>query len=191
MLELRIEACLQFVRKQYSRPSDQIDIVIGLFGRQLLKDDKDKPFLGAPEFHLYKGSSDTACIAEQKDYCMAGMDCTLAGFFLDNARNPFMFVNEGIRLAFIVTSLMNKYADGCGGPIDCFSYRIGASEWEPMLDNELKQLEEDFPISEIESHITSFWCNHPKRTTNEEMLQAEIHKRSIKPSASRKSKRAK
>lgn len=188
MVELRVEACLQFVRKQYSRPSDQIDVIVGLFGRPLLKDSNDKPFLGIPEFHLYKGSSGTACIAEQSDYCMAGMDCTLAGFFLDNARNPFMFVNEGTRLAFVVTSLMKKYADGCGGPIDCFAYRIGSSEWEPMLDSELKQLEVDFPITAIEDHISAYWCNHSKRATNKEMLLAEAQRRSVKPSNAQKLK---
>src|ERR1035441_9385438 len=76
-LELRVEFCLQQIRKLYSRPTDQIDIVLGVFGRQRIRG-KWK----LAEFHLYKGSSEVACIAEQKDYCCAGMDCTLAVFLL-------------------------------------------------------------------------------------------------------------
>lgn len=167
-IELEIEQCLQFVRKQYARPSDQIDVVIGLFGAEGKKETR---------FHLYKGSSGPACIAEQKEYCVAGMDCTLAVFLLDNCRNPSGCVSEAVSLAFLSTSFMNKYAEGCGGPIDCFTYRIGDDNWRPVLNSELEQLRKDFTVEDLEAAITDYWLRHPNRISGDEVTKAHLKAR--------------
>jgi hypothetical protein len=187
-LELHAELCLQFIRKQYSRPSDRIDIVMAIFGSPVLKE-KGKTIPGLPEFHLYQGGSESACIAEQRDYCCAGMDCTLAIFALDAFVNPFGCVAVACQVAFIVTSLMKKYADGCGGKVDCFYYRFGDQRWTPLLDSQLAELKSDFPVTDIEKAMTEFWAEHPKNVIIEAKNEAEIRMRKFTQSVSRKSKR--
>ncbi|HLZ43280.1 MAG TPA: hypothetical protein VKQ11_20095 [Candidatus Sulfotelmatobacter sp.] len=188
-LELHAEMCLQFIRKQYSRPSDAIDIVMAIFGTPMLKE-KGKTFPGLPEFHLYRGGSESACIAEQRDYCCAGMDCTLAVFALDAFVNPFGCVAEACQVAFIVTSLMKKYAEGCGGKVDCFYYQFGKPHWTPLLDSQLATLKSDFPVTDVEKAMTEFWAEHPKNVIMKAKTEAEIQMRRVTRSQ-KKNKRTK
>jgi hypothetical protein len=188
-VELQTEMCLQFIRKQYTRPSDQIDVLLAIFGSPI-ETIKRKPIVGLPEFHLYKGSSESACIAEQNDYCCAGMDCTLAIFALDVFTNPFRCVAEACQVAVTVTGLMKKYADGCGGKTDCFYYQFGKPLWNPLLDAEIQKIESDFTIEDIEKEMTRFWSQHPKNVIKEASTQAEIQMAEFKRSVSQKSKRA-
>ena len=194
--ELQVEQCLKWVRKQYSSPEDDIDVIFGIFGRPLYWE-KNEPFLGRPELHLYRGDSLTACLSPVKDYCVAGMDVTLAAFFLETMRNPFLRMDESIRLGVIVTAIMKKYASGVGGDTNAFVYRVGCTAWEPLLDQEIAAIEGDFPISAIEDNSTQFWAHHPKARNNDEINASELEiKKSLQPipparSISRKLKRGK
>lgn len=153
-IEQNIESCLKFVRRQYPNPEDAIEIIVGVFGRSDMV---------ASEFLLYRGDSFTACLAPTpKSYCVAGMDVSLAAFILQNAWNPFGFVDEASRFGILLTSLMKTYATDVGGPTEAFLYRVGATTWTPMLDREIKSIEADFPLHDIENHMTEFWLNHPK-----------------------------
>ncbi len=195
-IELHIEQCLKWVRKQYTGAQDDIDVVFGIFGRPLYWK-RNEPLLGKPEVNLYRGDSLTACLAPVRDYCIAGMDVTLAAFFLDTMRNPFIRMDEAIRLGLLVTATMKKYATGVGGETDVFVYRVGSEKWEPLLNREIAAIETDFPVDTVEQHVTGFWLNHPKARDNVEMMASDLAiKKSLQPipparSVSRKSKRAK
>jgi hypothetical protein len=193
--ELHIEQCLKWVRKQYSGSDDDIDVVVGIFGRQLHKPRKSKPYLGIPEAHLYRGDSLTACLAPVRDHCTAGMDVTLAAFVMETMRNPFSRMDEAIRLGVFATAIMKKYASRVGGDTNAFVYRIGSDTWASLLECEVTAIEATFPVSAIENHTQAFWMNHPQARLNSEMLASELAlwkaRGSSKPSASRRSKRGK
>ena len=108
-IEDRIEVCLEFVRQSYTA-QDGIAVVIGLFGRT-----SDKGVIPQQwERFLYRGSSASACISPVRDYCFAGMDVTLAQFFLSNTYHILMPTEHGKRLGVFVTNLIKRHADGVG-----------------------------------------------------------------------------
>ena len=104
-IELLIEQCLKWIRGQYTGSEDDVDIIIGLFGRPLHKERGKTPYLAASELHFYRGDSLTACLAPVRGYCIAGMDVTLASFILKNAHNPFGMVAEAKRLGILILTL--------------------------------------------------------------------------------------
>jgi 20S proteasome alpha/beta subunit len=97
-IEEKIEVCLQFIKQSYA-DRDGITVVIGLFGNP--GPDKNNPL----DLYLYRGSSDSACISPVREHCCAGMDVTLATFFLSNTYHPLMPVEHGKRLGVFTTPL--------------------------------------------------------------------------------------
>jgi 20S proteasome alpha/beta subunit len=173
--ELSAEACLDFIRTQYTA-KEQITIVMGMHGRPMQKDHYGEPYLGVNEFHLYRGFSENACLSPEKEYCCAGMDVTLAEFILANSYFRFMTVVEGVRLSVLATALMKKYAEGVGGPTDVRVFSYGNQIWNPLLDRELKDIEDKFPVGDVEDNFAKFWADHPHRINFSEMNQAQIDK---------------
>jgi hypothetical protein len=172
--EIHAESCLEFIRTQYSRPVDQIDIVLGLFGRALQVEKGFAPVLGIPEFHLYKGSSELACFASQKEYCCGGMDVTLSEFILANSYTRFIKVSEATRLGIFTTSAMKKYADGVGGDTTVYTHLRGTDRWTTLTDSELSVIESDVSVESAEINMSKFWVNSPNRINLNKMTEAEI-----------------
>jgi 20S proteasome alpha/beta subunit len=173
-LEIHAEACLEFIRTQYSRPCDQIDIVLSLFGRPLQIEKGLAPVLGIPEFHLYKGSSESACFASQKEYCCAGMDVTLAEFVLANTYLRSIKMAEATRLGIFTTAMMKKYADGVGGETTVYTHLRGSDQWSTLSDFELSVIESDVSVESAEINMSKFWANSPNRINFSQMTEAEI-----------------
>lgn len=138
-IELFIEQCLGFIRQQY--PREDIEITLGLAGRNIRKAKGKKVELGELETHLYRGSSKTGCIALEKEYCCVGMDVTLAAFVLSNSYFRFHRVSRGKRLAVFVTALMKEYADGVGKETRVFSITHETMQWEMESKNPVVQFE--------------------------------------------------
>jgi hypothetical protein len=174
-IEEKAEVCLEFVRQSYSA-NEQISIVLGPFGSPIEKQGTP-PVIGLPEFHLYRGSSDSSCLSPEKEYCCAGMDVTLAGFTLANTYHRFMPVSHGKRLGIFVTSLMKKYADRVGGPTDVFFYLLGAQSWTPMIDREVSETERDFHPISLEESVSKWWLHNPKNCDLNELTQTALLKR--------------
>jgi hypothetical protein len=175
-IENDVETCLEFIRQSYSA-EHRIDIVLGLFGKP--KNQSDPKIEPPPEYYLYKGSSETACIAPQKDYCCAGMDVTLAAFILNNTHHFLMPVEHGKRLAVFVTALMKEYADGVGGPTDVFYYEIGENTWSPMVDSEVRDAEREIRISDFGEAVSKFWLDQPANKNLDEMTAVQLRYRSV------------
>jgi len=116
-IELTIENCLKYIRKQHPEPDNDIDVIFGIFGSPTEYDKKKKPYLGVPEARLYRGTSNSACLSPEREYAVIGMDVTLAAFLLDNTYHRFIRVAEAKRLGVFATALMEKYAAGVGGAI--------------------------------------------------------------------------
>lgn len=172
-IENEIEVCLQFVHQSYS-VENGIAVVLIMYGR--LKDKDGNPL--PTEFHLYKGSSETACIAPEREYCFAGMDVTLAGFVLANTHHFLSPLDYGIRLGIFATSLMKEYATGVGGPTDVFSYRLGRDGFDPMPSRKIDEIEKKATVAQFNRAMTEFWMRHPvNHGVLDEMTKAVLDER--------------
>jgi hypothetical protein len=191
--ELIVEKCLKLMRQQYAGSEEDIEVIVGICGTPPWDHKSNAVYLPNPEAHLYRGDSLTACLAPVNDYCIAGMDVTLAAFLLRAMRNPFLRMDEALRLGVFTTAVMKEYASGVDGDTNVCIHKIGTQGWVPLLDREITVIETDFPVSAIEEHTTSFWVNHPKARKDSEINASDLRMRAIKqrkakPSASRKSK---
>lgn len=185
--EAHAEKCLHFIRAKY-RESDQIQIALGLFGRPSMKKAKTA-WLGLPEFHLYKGVSESACLSPEKEYAIAGMDVTLASFILENSYLYLMGMDAGTKLSVFVTSVMKKYAAGVGGEINVRTHFVGSGKWEPLLTREVSDIEGMFPVSGADDAIAKLWTNNPHHFDMDKETESQINKANAmkpipKPSAS-------
>jgi hypothetical protein len=164
-LELLVENCLKHIRKQYPNPDDDIDVVFGIFGRPLLSDDGSNiEYYSLPEWTLYRGTSETACLSPEREYAVAGMDVTLASFVLDNMYFKMYRVDQTQRLGVFTTALMEKYAAGVGGPIEGLSYRPDWGAFRPLLNGEVETILKQFPIdgmSGICVNASKWWSDNP------------------------------
>lgn len=172
-IENDAEVCLEFIRQSYAQ-TQSISVVIGLFGQPTKKDQDGKPFLGAPEFFLYRGSSEASCLSPVRDYAMVGMDVTLAGFMLSNTYHPFMPTVHGIRLGVFITSLMKHHADGVGGDTGCMYYEIG-NRFAPLLDREIQDIEKRFPLTSLDEAVARYWLDFDENRNLDELTRAHLN----------------
>ncbi len=153
-IELTIEECLKWVRKQYSR-EDAIEVIVGLFGE-------------LDDYHhseLYRGDSLTACLAPVPQYCIAGMDVTLAALMLETAESRGFWDLEDVKkVGVLITRLMKEYAIDVGGATRCEYYEVGAKEWERMYNGEIKDIERSIPLEDIKTHIAKLFAKRIRRT---------------------------
>jgi hypothetical protein len=166
-LELLIQRCLRWVHDNFPQ-KDAIEIIVG--------------FGSMAEVLLFRGDSLSAAIAPVEDFVPSGMDTTLAAFLMNSMRNPFLRVDEAIRLGVCVTLVMKEYAEGVGGPTDVFVWRLGDKAWDPLLAREITAIEADFPVTALENHAQAFWMNHPKARNNDELLRSESALRKVRSS---------
>lgn len=186
-IELLIEQCLKWIRKQYSGPEEDIDVIVGMFGFPRRAPKSLALHTRIPEAHLYRADSLSACLSPVKDHYAIGMDVTLALFIVENMRNPFGFIDEAIRLGVLTTAVMKKYANHVGGDTNGFVYRIESARWVPLLECEIAQIEKDFPVSDVEECATAFWRNHPKARNDDEMQASQLHVENAHGKRSRRS----
>lgn len=176
-IENDIEVCLELLRQSYSS-EHQITVVLGLFGTPQKADANDPD--PAPEYHLYRGSSSSACVALEKEYCCAGMDVTLASFVLSNTHHWMMPVEHGIRLGLFVTALMKEHADGVGGPTDAFFYDVRNAIWVPVTSGEVRYWEVKIPTDAFDESVSRFWLDQPDNKNLDELATTLIkHKKII------------
>lgn len=177
-LELLVETCLKHVRKQYPNPDDDIDVVFAVFGRPILTDEgSDIEYHASPEWTLYRGTSDTACLSPEREYAVAGMDVTLASFVLDNMYFKMHRVDQTQRLGVFTTALMEKYAAGVGGPIEGFSYRPDWGKFRPLLDKEVETIRSQFPIEGkdgIGVCVLRWWTDNPAHSDFRQITVDEL-----------------
>lgn len=169
-IEEKIETCLGFIRQSYPA-ADEIRVVAGLFGKL------QKPESGESlyELNLYRGASNSECFSPVRQYCCAGMDVTLADFFLANTYHPLMPVSHGKRLGVFVTNLMKRHADGVGGESDCISHVIGISEWRFSTASEISEIEEEFPLSSLDESVSRYWMGFDMNQNLDELTQSEMN----------------
>jgi hypothetical protein len=166
-IEELIEGCLKFVKESYPA-ENRIDVIAGLYGTSLD---------GVPEYQLYRGYSDSSCLAPEKKFAVAGMDVTVSDFFLGSTYDLFAHVDYCQRVGVVATGLMKRHAVGVDGMTSVFSYRIGSDGWIPMLDREVTAIEEHFPLSQLNEAVSRFWMAHPiNGRMLDEMNRAEILK---------------
>jgi hypothetical protein len=171
-IEEKIETCLGFIRQSYPA-SDEIRVVVGLFGKLLTVEPGESQY----ELNLYRGASNSECVSPVRQYCCAGMDVTLADFFLTNTYHPLMPVSHGCRLGVFATNLMKRHADGVGGDTDCVSHIIGTSGWKFALDRELADIEKAFPLSSLDESVSRYWMAFDTNQDLSELTQAELNVR--------------
>lgn len=171
-IEEKVEVCLSFIQQSYAS-ADGVNVVMGLFGRLQQPDQ----FGSLWEYTLYRGSSQSACLSPIRDYGFVGMDVSLAQFFLSNTYHSFMPLEHGKRLALFSTQLMKRHADGVGGDSTCMSYVIGSSMWDPMLDQEIAEIEKTFTLESLDVAITQYWMGFEENHNLNEMTQAELNRR--------------
>jgi hypothetical protein len=178
-LENDVEVCLEFIRQSYSAEHG-ISVVVGIFGQPVEKVEAatQETILGPPEFHLYRGASNVACISPINDYCIAGMDVTLAGCVLANTYHPFIPLEHGKRLGVFITSLMKEHAEGVGGETRCIYYQFAAPGcFTAMTDREVSVIEKTFPISSFDEAITKYWLDFDENRNLEELTQSHLDRR--------------
>ncbi|HEV2491843.1 MAG TPA: hypothetical protein VG204_02090 [Terriglobia bacterium] len=166
-IELLVETCLKFIKKQYQQ---RIEIALGLFGRK-----------NGGETHLYRGSSETACLSLEKEYCCVGMDLSIAEFVLKNSHLSSYRVSRGERLAVFVTALMKEYADGVEKETRVLSISHESMKWKPLLDRELEQIEKHNPIRAFENAVARYFIDSEQpylKAWMEEMNQEELTQKS-------------
>jgi hypothetical protein len=174
-IEVLIEKCLGWVKKQY--PERPLSVIVGLMGHATQIE---------PEWHLYRGDSETACLAPvPSHYCCEGMDVTLAEFFLRNTLHPLTQVDEAIDVGLFVTGLMKKYATGVGGDTTVYSYNLCEGKWVPLLDP-MRRMAQETLIPEIEKLITGELCRSPKLHGMKDITGVNFR---LTPSESQKSER--
>jgi hypothetical protein len=187
-IEEKIETCLEFIHQYY--PRDPISIVVGLFGKPLIKPKNKQPYLGHYEIHLYRGHSSSACIAPEREYAVAGMDVTLASFTLSNTYHSLIHLEEGKNLGIFVTALMKKYADGVGGDTHVVFGGSFCNFWLQMAQDKVNAVERDYSVEDADTSMSAYWA-----ARNPESYSAMKHrekittlKRKLRRSGARKSK---
>lgn len=166
-IEELIEGCLKFVMESYPA-ENRIYVIAGLYGTSLD---------GVPEYQLYRGYSDSSCLAPENKFAVAGMNVTVSDFFLGSTYNPLAHVDYCQRVGVVATGLMKRHAEGVDGMTSVFSYRVGSDGWKPMLDREIEAVEAQFPLSQLDEAVSRFWMGHPGNgRILDEMNRAEILK---------------
>jgi 20S proteasome alpha/beta subunit len=166
-IEEQVEACLKHAKESYS-PEHRVYVVAGLYG--LSRD-------GVPEHWLYRGYSDSTCLAPEKEFAAVGMDLTVSDFFLENTYHAFAHVDYCQRIGIVATALMKRHAEGVDGATNVFSYRINSRKWEPLLDHEVSAIEGQFPLSGLDEAVRRFWTAHSGNAhVFSEMESAQIAK---------------
>jgi hypothetical protein len=171
-IEDKIETCLGFIRQSYPA-SDEIKVVVGLFGKLL----KVEPGESQYELNLYRGASNSECVSPVRQYCCAGMDVTLADFFLTNTYHPLMPISHGKRLGVFATNLMKRHADGVGGETDCVSHVIGGSAWHYAPESEVSDIEKEFTLSSLDESVSRYWMGFDTNQDLNELTQSELNVR--------------
>ena len=166
-IEELIEGCLKFVKESYPA-ENRIYVIAGLYGTSLD---------GVPEYQLYRGYSDSSCLAPEKKFAVAGNDVAVSDFFLGNTYDPFAHVDYCQRVGVVTTGLMKRHAEGVDGMTYVFSYHVGSDGWKPMLDREVAAIEAQFPLSQLDEAVSRFWMEHPGNgRIIDELNRAEILK---------------
>jgi len=116
---------------------------------------------GEEEVTIYKADSYSCCAAPQYDYCVGGMDVTLATFFLTSTytRPHLIDYGEAVRLAVATTAMMKKYADGVDGDTEVL-YRNTSDECNDFIvpeKREIFQAERRFLPKDFEAKIRQHW----------------------------------
>jgi hypothetical protein len=166
-IEEQLEACLKFAKESYPE-EHRIYVIAGLYG---LSHD------GTPEYGIYRGYSQSTCLAPENEFAAVGMDLTVSDFFLQNTYHHFAHVDYCQRIGIVATALMKRHAEGVDGPTNVFSYRINCRQWEPLLDSEVCAIEGQFSLSELDDAVRKFWMTHPSNANVfEEMAKAQTAK---------------
>jgi 20S proteasome alpha/beta subunit len=154
-IELATESVLTLIHQYHER--QPIKIVAGLWSKGIITSSHVK----VAERVLYRGRSDNQCLARESDYCLGGMDVTLAEFILRNTfKGGQITVDEAVRLGIFVTALMKEYADGVAGDTNVMAYRVAAPGWKDFTQSEIKEIENEISTQELAKEVTSFWSKH-------------------------------
>jgi hypothetical protein len=159
-IELAAETALTLVHQDYA--GQIIQVIAGLWSKPITTRGR----WTVAQRRLYRGRSDNQCMARETDYCLAGMDVTLAEFIMRNTfKGGQTTVDEAMRLGVFITALMKEYADGVGGDTDVMAYRIGGADWEGYTPAEVAAIEAEIPIEEVGRLVSDY-------------LSAKLHKHS-------------
>jgi len=152
-IESAVEGSLTLVHQEHPAPEQAIQVVMGLWSKGTVTPKIIRP----AERLLYRGRSDNACIAREADYCLGGMDVTLAEFILRNTvRGRRITVDEAVRLGVFVTALMKEYADGVGGDTNVIVFREGKAGWEDLTQCEVAAIEAELSIVGIAKQVADY-----------------------------------
>jgi 20S proteasome alpha/beta subunit len=174
-IELAAESALTLVHQDH--PREPIQIVLALWSQGSITPKGPR----VAERLLYRGRSDNQCIARETDYCIAGMDVTLASFILRNTfRSRRTTVDQAKRLAVWVTSLMKEYAEGVGGDTNVIACRTGHIGWEELREDEVDALEAELTPRTIGRMVSQYWDDKcagkeklPRRSTSRRSAQGK------------------
>jgi hypothetical protein len=155
-IEQDAENCLRTITADYGA---RVDIVVGVFGRSA----PSQPLHQS----LYRGDTETCCLAPEREWCCAGLDTTLTKFLMQSTYRSALDLAEAQELAVWVTAIMKVFAHGVGGPTDV-AFHVGFTrrdEWIEMSRNEIDEIEQRLPADESVIHMTRYWAARPKLTS--------------------------
>src|SRR5205809_1882161 len=151
-IELAAEAALTLIDQDH-HAGQAIQVIAGLWSKPIARSGR----WTVAQRRLYRGRSDNQCIAKEAEYCLAGMDVTLAEFILRNTfKSGQTTVDEAMRLGVFITALMKEYADGVGGETDVMAYRTGGADWEGYTQAEVAAIEAEIPIEEVGRPVSDY-----------------------------------
>jgi 20S proteasome alpha/beta subunit len=157
-LEQLFEIVMKKMRKDY--PDERLSLVATIWGIN------DQNIHEARLYSIYETSY---CLSAEDRFACAGMDVSLARFFLGSLYRKYLNVYEAEQVAIFITSVMKEKADGVGGPTQLISHTVdGETDWFKSDPNSIAHAETTkYVIDEVEGSImTFFWhrSNHRFRS---------------------------
>lgn len=190
-IEKKVDSCLKFIKN--NNKDEYIKIVLGVFGRRVMKPKKGAPYLGHLEQVLYSGDSESCCISPEREWCCAGLDSTLTKFLMASSFHRGMDVLEAQQLGIWVTGLMKKYAAGVGGPTDVAFSIPGFGAWLNMEEANVAKMENRYAADDTKTYIGQYWAEWHPGSWSAKRLERTVqnYRRKLKRSISQRSKLAK
>jgi hypothetical protein len=147
---LKLRKAISAVRKSY--PNGELAMLFALTARQSLK----YPSCVCDLFRIMDRSEHLGPVTR---FQAIGIGAHLSHFLLKNLYNPRMSVEEIEELGVFVVSQAIEHVEGCEGPIQVMTYRVGEWQWRPVKRDEIDRVVATHTHGELRDTLQKYWAD--------------------------------
>jgi 20S proteasome alpha/beta subunit len=145
---LKVRKAISATRKSY--PRGELAMLFALHSKQSLK-------YPMPVCELYRLMDESEHLAQVDRFQAIGIGAHLSHFLLKNLYDPRMSLEELEELGIFVVSQAIEHVDGCGGPIQAITYRMGEWQWRPVKKSQIETIASKYTVEGLKAALQEYW----------------------------------